>query len=120
MMVAKAKLVSASVGELVQFYQEELQAKLVDCSDNYICLKIGCSLLEIFHGDDGKQSLISLELETVDQLKKVVAVCQSVTKQISLEQYQGGQAFIAQIKDPDGNQVQLSCYQYMPEIALLA
>jgi hypothetical protein len=119
-MVAKAKLVSASINQLVRFYQEELQAKMIDRSDNYTCLQVGCSLLELFCGDVAKQSLISLELESVDQLKGVVATCQSVTKQISLEQYQGGQAFVAQVKDPDGNLIQLSCYQYMPKIELLA
>ena len=113
------KVISASFKRMMHFYQHILQAEVLDQTDQYACLKLGCTTVELYHGQ-AESKRIAIELDSVEKMKSILKVAE-VSKPMTLESYSGDkQVFVAQILDVYGNIIQLTYYQYLPEIIKIA
>ena len=116
MSAIQAKLTVYSLPRMVGFYQEFLEGEVLDQTDAYASIKIGYTTLELYVGPKQEQ-LIAIELQSAEQLQQVLAQHLVIKQPMQIRQYPSGQqAFIATIQDPEGNLVQMSCYQYIPSI----
>ena len=106
------RIVTNSMGPMCSFYQTCLNGQLLDQTDVYACIQVGQTEIELCAGSS-QQQVVAIEMASIEALKVIVEQAESLDKPFDIQQYGSGkQAFSAQLKDPDGNLVQLSYYQF--------